>query len=108
MAILKVEYKGKNYDLGFTRNSVVMMERNGFDVGKISHMPMTMIPMLWQGAFVAYNKGVKRSLMDEIYDHLPNRQELLGALTELYAETLNTLTDDPEESQGNAKWEIVR
>ena len=108
MAILKVEYKGKNYDLGFTRNSVVALERSGFDVGKISNMPMTMLPMLWQGAFAAYNKGVKRSLMDEIYDNLADKQGLLGALTELYAETLNTLTDDPEESSGNAKWEIVR
>ena len=108
MAILKVEYKGKNYDLGFTRNSVVALERSGFDVGKISNMPMTMLPMLWQGAFAAYNKGVKRSLMDEIYDNLADKQGLLGALTELYAETLNTLTDDPEESTGNAVWEIVR
>lgn len=108
MATVKIEYKGKNYELGFTRNTVVALERNGFEVSKISAMPMTMVPMFWQGAFAAYNKGVKRALMDEIYEHLEDKQGLLGALIELYAETLSTLTDEPEESQGNVKWEIVR
>ena len=108
MATVKIEYKGKNYELGFTRNTVVSLERNGFEVSKISAMPMTMVPMFWQGAFAAYNKGVKRALMDEIYEHLEDKQGLLSALIELYAETLSTLTDEPEESQGNVKWEIVR
>lgn len=108
MAVLKIEYKGKNYELGFTRNTVVTLERNGFDINKISSMPMTMLPMFWQGAFAAYNRGMKRALMDEIYEHIADKQGLISALTELYAETLNTLTDEPEEGQGNAKWEIVR
>lgn len=108
MSVLKVEYKGKNYELGFTRNTVVAMERNGFSVNEIGNKPMTMLPMLWQGAFAAYNKGVKRALMDEMYDSIRDKQGLIGALTELYAETINTLTDEPDEEKGNATWEIVR
>lgn len=108
MSVLKVEYKGKNYELGFTRNTVVALERSGFSVNEIGNKPMTMLPMLWQGAFAAYNKGVKRALMDEIYEHIPDKQGLIGALTELYAETINTLTDEPDEEKGNATWEIVR
>jgi hypothetical protein len=108
MSVLKVEYKGKSYELGFTRNSVVAMERQGFNVNEIGNKPMTMLPMFWQGAFVAYNKGVKRALMDEIYDNISDKTGLISALTELYAETLNTLTDEPAEDKGNATWEIVR
>lgn len=108
MSVLKVEYKGKNYELGFTRNTVVAMERNGFNINEVGDKPMTMLPMLWQGAFAAYNKGVKRTLIDEIYEKMPNKEGLIGALTELYAETLNTLTAEPEEDKGNATWEIVR
>ena len=108
MSVLKIEYNGKKYELGFTRNSVVMLERNGFNINEISAKPMTMLPMFWEGAFVAYNKGVKRSTMDEIYAHIPDKQGLITALTELYAETLNTLTDEPEDEKGNATWEIVR
>ena len=108
MSVLKITYKNKQYELGFTRSSVVALERNGFNIGEISVKPMTMLPMFWEGAFAAYNKGVKRSVMDEIYQHIRDKQGLIEALTELYAETLNTLTDEPEEEKGNATWEIVR
>ncbi len=108
MSILKIEYKNNKYDLGFTRSSVVMLERNGFNINEISTKPMTMLPMFWQGAFVAYNKGIKRSLMDEIYENIRDKEGLIAALTELYAETLNTLTDEPADDKGNATWEIVR
>ena len=108
MSVLKIAYKNKQYELGFTRNSVVALERNGFNISEMSVKPMTMLPMFWEGAFAAYNKGIKRSLMDEIYQNIRDKQGLIEALTELYAETLNTLTDEPEEDKGNATWEIVR
>lgn len=109
MSVLKVEYKGKKYELGFTRNSVVMLERNGFNIDEISTKPMTMLPMFWQGAFVAYNKGIKRALVDEIFENIRGKQDLISGLVELYADTLNTLTDEPDEDNaGNATWEIVR
>lgn len=109
MSVLKVEYNGKKYELGFTRNSVVMLERNGFNIDELSVKPMTMLPMFWQGAFAAYSKGVKRALMDEIYENISDKQGLISALVELYAETLNTLTDEPDEdNKGNATWEIIR
>ncbi len=108
MSMLKIAYNGKQYELGFTRNTVVALERNGFNISEISSKPMTMLPMFWEGAFMAYNKGIKRSLMDEIYQNIRDKQGLIGALTELYAETLNTLTDEPQDEKGNATWEIVR
>lgn len=108
MSMLKIAYNGKQYELGFTRNTVVALERNGFNISEISAKPMTMLPMFWEGAFMAYNKGIKRSLMDEIYQNIRDKQGLIGALTELYAETLNTLTDEPQDEKGNATWEIVR
>lgn len=108
MSVLKIAYKGKNYELGFTRNTAIALERQGFVLGEMTSKPMTMLPMLWQGAFAAYNKGVKRDLMDEIYAKLPDKEGLIAALTELYAEPLNTLTDEPADGEGNATWEIVR
>lgn len=108
MSVIKVEYKGKSYELGFTRNSIVAMERQGFNIEEISSKPMSMIPMFWQGAFAAYNKNIKRNLIDEIYDNIRDKQGLIAALCEMYAEAINTLTDEPEEDKGNATWEIVR
>lgn len=108
MSAIKVEYKGKSYELGFTRNTISAMERQGFNIEEISSKPMTMLPMFWQGAFAAYNKNVKRNLMDEIYDNIRDKQGLIAALCEMYAEAINTLTDEPEEDKGNATWEITR
>ena len=108
MSVIKVEHKGKHYELGFTRNSIVAMERQGFNIEEISSKPMTMIPMFWQGAFVAYNKNIKRTLIDEIYENIRDKQGLIAALCEMYAEAINALTDEPEEDKGNATWEIVR
>ena len=108
MSTIRIEYKGKSYELGFTRNAIVAMERQGFNIEEISSKPMTMIPMFWQGAFAAYNKNVKRSLVDEMYENIRDKQGLIAALCEMYAEAINTLTDEPEEDKGNATWEIVR
>ena len=108
MSVIRIEHKGKSYELGFTRNSIVAMERQGFNIEEISSKPMTMIPMFWQGAFAAYNKNIKRNLMDEIYENIRDKQGLIAALCEMYAEAINTLTDEPEDDKGNATWEIVR
>lgn len=108
MSFLKVTYKGKTYELGFTRNTVVALERQGFVLSELSDKPMTMMPLLWQGAFAARCKGTKRDLMDEIYENLPNKEGLISALSELYAEPVNALIEDPADGEGNATWEIVR
>ena len=108
MSMIKVEYKGKAYELGFTRSSIVAMERQGFNIAEMSSKPMTMLPMFWQGAFAAYNKNIKRSLMDEIYDHIRDKEGLIAALSEMYAEAINSLTDEPDVDKGNATWEISR
>lgn len=108
MSVLKIAYKGKNYELCFTRNTVVSMERQGFNISELSDKPMTLLPMFFQGAFAAKHRGIKRDLMDEIYKNISDKHGLIAALTELYSETLSTLTDEPEEGEGNATWEIVR
>ena len=108
MSVLKIGYKGKDYELCFTRNTVVALERQGFNISELSEKPMTLLPMFFHGAFAARNRGIKRDLVDEIYKSLPDKHGLIAALTEVYSETLSTLTDEPEEGAGNATWEIVR
>ena len=108
MSQIKLTYKGKEYTLEFTRLVARQMEQQGFNVQEIDEKPMTMIPMLWEGAFRAHHTGMKRTLYDEIYKSIPKKVELIGALGELYAETINTLMDDAPETEGNATWEVLR
>ena len=102
---LNFTYKDTDYTLEFTRKTVAQMEKNGFLIGEISEKPMTTLPVLFAGAFLANHRFVRQSLIDEIYAALPDKMELIGKLAEMYNEPILALTSDPDaEAQGNVKW----
>lgn len=103
---ISFEYDGKQYILEFTRKSIEMMERQGFNINDITDKPMTTLPALFAGAFIAHHRFVKREIIDEIYSKLTNKQELLQKLAEMYNEPLEALMEDPDDNEGNAlNWE---
>ena len=108
MSKITLTHNDKEYTLEYSRQSVKTMEQQGFVLDEISSKPMTMIPMMFQGAFIKNHKGIKRSLMDEIYKDIHNRSELMEALMEMYADTLSSLMDDSTEDSGNVTWSLVR
>ena len=107
MSKITLTYKGKEYNLEYNRQSVKTMEQQGFVLDELSSKPMTMIPMLFSGAFIRNHKGMKRSLIDEIYEEINDKSGLMEALMEMYAETLSTLMDDKEDA-GNVSWALVK
>lgn len=111
---ITLSYKGTDYELEYTRNSVRQMESQGFVLDQISDKPMTMIPMLVYGAFMKHHKGIKRSLVDEIYERIANKlgdgeNGFIQTLLEMYADTVNTLTDNDPSEEGNlAVWKVTK
>lgn len=109
-----ITYDKKEYVLEYSRNAVRQMEQQGFVLDQISDKPMTMVPMLVQGAFMKNHKGIKRGLVDEIYEHISDKigdgeNGFIGALLEMYAETVNTLTDNDSVDEGNmAVWKVTK
>ena len=97
-------YKGKEYTLEYTRRSVERMEREGFLASEMRDKPMTTLPALFSGAFYAHHPFIKKSEIDEIFAKLPNKNELIGKLAEMYNEPISALIDDPEENEGNVDW----
>lgn len=109
MATITVMYKDKTYDLGYTRNTIRQLEAQGFIVDQVAEKPMTMIPLLFYGAFMKNHRGLKRDFVDEVFDNIQDKSQLLQSLLELYAECLNTLTEDKEgDDVGKATWEVRR
>ena len=106
MSKIVLKYENKEYELEFNRQSVKTMESQGFVLDEITSKPMTMIPMLFAGAFFKNCKGIKRSVIDDIFDSIGDKTGLMQALMEMYAETLSTLTDDTGE--GNVSWALVK
>ena len=107
MSKITLNYDDKKYELEYTRQSVRMMESQGFVIDQISSKPMTMIPMLFSGAFAKNHRGIKRALIDEILENVSDKAGLINALIEMYAETLSSLTDETE-NEGNAVWVVTK
>lgn len=111
---ITVTYHGTDYTLEYSRTSVKQMEQQGFVLDKIAEQPMNMVPLLVYGAFTKNHKGIKRSLVDEIYEHIADKigdgeNGFIHALLEMYAETVNTLTDNAVADEGNmAVWKVTK
>lgn len=101
---LSFTYKDKEYCLEYTRKSVEIMEKSGFVASDIKEKPMTTLPTLFSGAFLANHRFVKQDVIDEIYSKMTNKQELIGKLAEMYNEPIMALIDEPEETEGNLDW----
>ena len=101
---LKFTYQDKEYCLEFTRKSVEAMENSGFIASDINDKPMTVLPKLFAGAFLANHRFIKSELINEIYSKLPNKGDLIAKLSEMYNEPIMALIDEPEESEGNVEW----
>lgn len=99
---LEFTYKGKDYTLEYTRESVKQMEREGFIANDIVTKPMNTLPKLFAGAFKAHHKyDVKQKQIDEMFDLFDNKIALVEKLAEMYAEPMEALMDDSRD-EGNA------
>jgi hypothetical protein len=111
---ITVTYNKHSYQLEYSRNAVKQMEQQGFVLDQIGDKPVTMVPILVYGAFMKNHKGIKRALVDEIYDHIADKvgdgdEGFIQALLEMYSETVNTLTDNSSIDEGNAAtWKVSK
>ena len=101
---LTFTYKDVEYTLEYTRKTVMEMERKGFVVSDIESKPMTTLPQMFEGAFLAHHRGIKKHLPMEIYENLTNKEDLLGKLAEMYNDPIMTLVNDPDNEEGNVSW----
>ena len=101
---LNFTYEGRDYTLEYTRKTVEMMESRGFVAEDVKTKPMTTLPALFAGAFLANHRFVKPEVIDAIYAKMPNKGELIGKLAEMYNEPIMTLMEEPEEPEGNLTW----
>ena len=97
---------GVTYTLEYTRKTVEIMERQGFIADDVVKKPMTLLPTLFAGAFLAHHRSVKRDVIDNLYARLTHKDELISHLVEMYNDPLVTLLEDPEQEdgEGNLSW----
>lgn len=112
---ITVTYQDKDYVLEYSRATAKQVEDNGFILDQLTDKPATMIPLLVYGAFAKHNRGIKRALVDEIYENLIGKvgkdgeEGFINILAEMYAETISTLTDETTVDEGNAAtWKVTK
>lgn len=101
---LRFMYNEKEYTLEFTRRTVTQMEKNGFIAAEVETKPMSTLPALFEGAFLAHHRFEKKEVIDAIFAKMTNKEELIGKLAEMYSEPIVTLVEEPEKSEGNVDW----
>ena len=103
---IKDPVSGKEYILEFTKRSIREMDRRGFKVDEVVSQPMTYLPMLFHGAFLAHHKFIKPEETDAIYNRMKDKEGMIAKLVEMYNEPIIALMDEPEENEGNATWTV--
>ena len=103
---IRLEHEGTTYTLEFTRNTIRTMEGQGFRIDELSAMPMTRLPQLFRGAFLANHRFLNGKVIDEIYDATTHKDELFAALGEMYGDVMNSMMGVAEEGAGNANWTL--
>ena len=96
--------EGNDYVLEYTRRTVKRMEDEGFVAAEIDTRPMTLLPALFAGAFKAHHPFVKQDVIDRIFAAMPNKQDLIGKLAEMYNEPIMSLIDEPDSAEKNVEW----
>lgn len=97
-------YEGNEYCLEYTRKSVEQMERKGFVASDIQEKPMTTLPALFAGAFLAHHRYIKPEVVDAIFSKMKNKDSLIEKLAEMYNEPIMALIVEPDEAEGNVDW----
>ena len=108
MSQISFEYGEKTYTLEYTLKTAGLAERDGLDVDDIGNKPATQIPLLFHWAFYRHHKGITKEQTAKIYKEIRDKNGLIRALVDMYAEAINALIDDEEEDEtGNANWTLT-
>lgn len=101
---------GREYTLEYNRRSVVKVEQAGLEINNLESKSMTMIPLLFWGAFLMHHPHMTKEQTDKIlFDGLdglrPNELEHIG---KLYADPFNTLIASEDEGAENPRKMAVK
>lgn len=99
--------ENREYTLEFSRKTVSKAEKAGLVIDKMEDSPMSMIPILFWGAFLMHHPYMTREQTDKIlFDGLGGlTTEELHYLGKLYAEPFNALVS-PESAENPRKMAV--
>lgn len=101
---IKFSFEGTDYTLEFTRKSIETMEKQGFILSTVADKPISVLPTLFKGAFLAHHKFVRTEVVEKIFAKMTNREQLFTTLVDMYNEPIVALMNEPADDEGNISW----
>ena len=100
--------EGREYTLEYSRKTVAKAEQAGLDVNQIDSKTMTMVPILFWGAFLMHHPYMTREQTDKIlFDGLGGLgDEEMAYLGKLYAEPFTTLIASEDDGKNPRKMTV--
>lgn len=96
-------HNGTDYTLEFTRASIQKLEARGFDISEVKKKPMTYLPLIFAGAFVAHHPFVKKEVVDDIFNQMKDKETLFDKLATMYNDPMEAMM----ENEGNLEWKAT-
>ena len=107
MSKIEFENDGSTYTLEFDRRSAEIAERSlGVSLTEILNGKVTYFPALFHASFLKHHPKIKPGKVKRLFEAMENKDKLFEALTGMYAETVSTLMDDPEEGKAQS-WKVL-
>lgn len=105
---IEFSYDGENYTLEYNRDAIKYMEARGLELDAIQSKPLTMVEILWEGAFLVNHRKEKVDKIQKIYAGIKNKAELNKALSDMFYETYAILIGDSDETDDskNIEWKM--
>lgn len=109
MSQISFEYENKQYTLEYTLKTAALAERDGLMIDLLGDKPATMIPLLFHWSFYRHHKGITKDMTNKIYKQIRDKNGIVRALSDMYADAVNALidVDEDEEESGNANWTLT-
>lgn len=100
--MIKLSKGNADYILEYDRESITYLEKLGFSLEDYTKKPASMMPLLFKGAFFKNHKYIKQSEIDDIYNNISRKTELMNKLIGMLGESYEDLVENKE---GNLDWE---
>lgn len=108
-------HDGKDYKLGFTRDSVIATENMGFVFSEVYAKPVKSLTLLWHGAFIEHHPESTYAEREALFEKISQKKKdaaeddkkasLLDALLDLYTAPIESLVDE-EHSKNAIEWTV--
>lgn len=105
---ITLTYKDKKYKLEYSPYSITRMNQKGFDISALEDnlQAITQLSVLFWGAFVKNEPFMAIEDTDAILINVKEKDKLAEKLMEMLIGVVQSMSDESENDEGNATWEV--